>query len=133
MNKRIATLALLAVLGLAWGAAPAAAANSKEFRIIQNAVKKDPGAERARGDRGEARWLKLVLQDSRSGPAKVKITLPVALIEAVLACTDGRHFKVDDGECEIDLKAVWAALKKAGPLALVEIEDGGALIKVWLE
>ncbi len=41
--------------------------------------------------------------------------------------------KVDDGECDIDLKALFAELKKVGPMALIEIEDEGALIKVWLE
>jgi len=133
MDKKLTGLVILAVFGFGLFATAPAAANDKDFKVIQRAVKQDPGAERERGGRGEARWLKIVIQDSRSDPAKVKITLPVALIEAVLACADGRRFKVDDGDCEIDLKAVWKALKKAGPLALVEIEDGGAVIKVWLE
>lgn len=133
MGKRSAALVILAVFGLGAGVAPAPATPSKEFKIIQNAVKQDPAAAGERAPRGEARWLKIVVQDPRSGPDKVKITLPVALIEAVLACADGRHFNVGDGGCEIDLKAVWAALKKAGPLALVEVGDGGAVVKVWLE
>lgn len=133
MDKKLTAPVILAMFGFGLFATAPAAANDKDFKVIQRAVKQDPGAERGRGGRGEVRWLKIVIQDSRSEPAKVKITLPVALIEAVLACTDGRHFKVDDGDCEIDLKAVWAALKKGGSLALVEIEDGGALIKVWLE
>jgi len=61
------------------------------------------------------------------------VTLPLAFIELVLGCTDSRHFKVDDGDCEIDLKALFADLKKAGPAALIEIRDDGALIKIWLE
>jgi hypothetical protein len=130
MNKRTATLIILAAFGFGLAAMPApAASHDKDFKVIQRAV--NHGSAPATS--GEVRWLKVLIQDSKSSEAKVKITLPVALIEAVLACGDGKHFKVDDGDCEIDLKAVWAALKKAGPLALVEIEDDGAVIKVWLE
>ena len=123
------TIVILALFCLGALAAPAVAANRQDFKVIQNAVKQAPAAESGR----EVKWFKVLITDSRSSEAKVKITLPVALIEAVLACTDGKHFKVDDGECDIDLKAVWSALKKAGPMALVEIEDDGAIIKVWLE
>jgi sugar phosphate isomerase/epimerase len=123
------TLIILALFCLGALAAPAVASNRQDFKVIQNAVKQAPVAESGR----EVKWFKVLITDSKSSQAKVKITLPVALIEAVLACTDGKHFKVDDGECDIDLKAVWSALKKAGPLALVEIEDDGAIIKVWLE
>lgn len=123
------TLIILALFCLGALAAPAVASNRQDFKVIQNAVKQAPAAESGR----EVKWFKVLITDSKSSQAKVKITLPVALIEAILACTDGKHFKVDDGECDIDLKAVWSALKKAGPLALVEIEDDGAVIKVWLE
>jgi len=132
MTKTRTTLIILAVfgLGLASRAVPAAA-NDKDFRVIQRAVNQSAAPAVERG--GEVKWLKVLIQDSDSRDARVKLTLPVALIEVLLACGDSRHFKVDDGDCEIDLKAVWAALKKAGPLALVEIEEDGAVIKVWLE
>ncbi len=123
------TIVILALFALGALAAPAVAANSKDFKVIQNAVKRAPAAEKGQ----EVTWFKVLIQDSRSSAARVKISLPIALIEALLACTDGKHFKVDDGDCDIDLKAVWNALKKAGPLALVEIKDDGAVIKVWLE
>ncbi len=41
--------------------------------------------------------------------------------------------KLDGKNCDVDLKALFAELKKAGPMALIEIVDEGALIKVWLE
>ena len=130
MDKKISALIILAVFGFGSAAAPAfAVTHDKDFKVIQRAVNQGP----APATSGEVKWLKVLVSDSGSSEAKVKITLPIALIEAVLACTDGKHFKVDDGDCEIDLKAVWAALKKAGPMALVEIEDDGAVIKVWLE
>jgi len=59
--------------------------------------------------------------------------LPIALVEVVLKCSDTRHVRIDDDNCEIDLKALWAELKKAGPMALIEIQGDGEIIKVWLE
>lgn len=124
------TLMALAILGSGLAAAPAfAAANDQDFKVIQKAVRQSPASDAG----GEVKWFKVLITDSKSGEAKVKVTLPIALVEAVLACTDGKHFKVADGDCGIDLKAVFAALKKAGPRALVEIEDDGAVVKVWLE
>ncbi len=126
------TIVIMALFALGALAAPAVAANSKDFKVIQNAVKRAPAAEK--GERGnEVTWFKVLIQDTRSSEARVKLTLPIALIEVLLACGDGRRFHVDDDHCEIDLRAVWNALKKAGPLALVEIKDDGAVIKVWLE
>jgi hypothetical protein len=124
------TLAIVAALALAALALPADAASRNDFKVIQNAVKKEPAAEAHR----ELRWFKVVIEDGRPRQAAIKITLPIGLIEALLSSADCRHFKLDDDRCEIDVKAVWKALKKAGSTALVEIQgDDGAVIKVWLE
>jgi len=133
MNTKTRTaLIILAAFSLGLTAGPAwTASKDKDFKIIQRAVNQGPAP--AVETRGEVKWLKVLISDDNSREARVKLTLPVALIEVLISCTDSRHFKVDEGDCEIDLKAVWAALKKAGPLALVEIEDDGAIIKVWLE
>lgn len=123
---------IIVVLSAAVLAAPASAARKNDFKVIQAAVKNGAKAEAPEGR--EPRWLKVTIQDAGSGQAGVKITLPVVLIEAVLGSKDCRRFKVNEDGCEIDLKAVWSALKNAGPLALVEIKgDDGAVIKVWLE
>jgi len=128
-------IAVMAAFLLGAAALPsAAAANRRDFKIIQAAVKKSPNPEYVEGR--EVRWFKVLITDSRSSEAKIKLTLPVALIELLLSSDATRHVKFDDGKrgpCEVDLKALWAELKKAGPMALVEIEDDGAVVKVWLE
>ncbi|MGZ5424559.1 MAG: hypothetical protein ACXW2V_08040 [Candidatus Aminicenantales bacterium] len=127
----IVILALFAILALA---APAVAANRNDFKVIQSAVKKSPNPEYVEGR--EVRWFKVLITDSKSSEAKVKLTLPVALIELILSCDDTRHVKINDdkyGRCEVDLKALWTELKKAGPMSIIEIEDDGAVVKVWLE
>ncbi len=131
---RKTTIAILALFLFGALAAPAGAANRNDFKIIQAAVKKSPNPEYVEGR--EVRWFKVLIQDSKSGHAALKLTLPVALIELVLSCDDTRHVKFDDGkrgQCEVDLRALWTELKKAGPMAIVEIEDEGAVVKVWLE
>lgn len=127
----IVILALFAIIALA---APAVAANRNDFKVIQSAVKKSPNPEYVEGR--EVRWFKVLITDSKSSEAKVKLTLPVALIELILSCDDVRHVKINDdkyGRCEVDLKALWTELKKAGPMSIIEIEDEGAVVKVWLE
>lgn len=127
---KISALVILAAVGFGILAAPAgAAATHDDFKAIQKAVKKNPAYEKGR----EARWLKILITDGRDKEERVSVTLPLALIEAVLKCTDSRHFKIDDGDCEIDLRALFADLKKAGPAALIEFREDGALIKVWFE
>ena len=123
------SLVILGVFCLGILAAPAVAANHNDFKAIQKAVKKNPDYEPGR----EAKWLKILITDSRDKEERVSVTLPLSLVELILGCTDSRHFKVDDGDCEIDLKAIFKDLKKAGPAALIEIRDDGALIKIWLE
>jgi hypothetical protein len=124
-----AAIAVLAVLAIGASAAPVIAAHEDDFKAIQKAVKQNPAYEEGK----EVHWFKVLITDSKSNESKVKITLPIALIELILSCDDTRHVKVDGGKCEVDLKALWAELKKAGPMALIEIEDDGAVIKVWLE
>jgi len=123
------SLAILALLMIGLAAAPAVAANHNDFKAIQKAVKQNPNYEEGR----EVRWFKVLITEGRSHEAKLKITLPIALVELVLSCSDNRHLKYHDDDCEIDLKALWTELKKAGPMALIEIQDDDAIIKVWLE
>jgi hypothetical protein len=132
MKKTIIVILALFVIGAM--TVPAVAANRNDFKIIQAAVKKSPNPEYVEGR--EVRWFKVLITDSRSNNARVKLTLPVALIELILSCDATRHVKFDDGRrghCEVDLRALWMELKKAGPMAIVEIEDDGAVVKVWLE
>ncbi len=129
--KRTA-LIVSALLGFGLAAGPAFAAGQNDFQTIQKAVRQNPAYEEGR----EVRWFKVVISDGTSNEAQLKITLPIALIELILSQDSVRHVKLDDdkyGKCEVDLKALWNELKKAGPMALVEISDHGAVIKVWLE
>lgn len=126
-------LIVLAAFALGTLAVPAVAAHSKEFKVIQNAVKNAPAAERPKGHAREARSLKVLIRDSDGDGAEIRISLPVALVELILAHTGATHYKFDDEHGEVDLKACWKALKRSGPRAMVEIRDDGAVFRIWLE
>jgi len=127
--KKLA-LAILVAMCLGVLAAPIpAAAEDNDFKVIQKAVKRNPAYEPGR----EARYLKILIVDLEHGKERVSVTLPLSLIELILGCTDSRHFKVDNGDCEIDLKALYKDLKKAGPARLIELRGEDGLIKIWLE
>jgi hypothetical protein len=127
-----ATFIALAVFTLGMLATPAEASKTKEFKVIQNAVNQDRPAAPAEARGRDVRWLRVLIRDDDEG-AEIKLSLPIPIIKIVLDGCDARRFKVDDDHCEIDLQAVWKALKKAGPRALVEIRDGGSLFKIWFE
>ena len=126
MKRTALIIAALLAIGLA---APAIAAPGDDFQSFQKAVKRNPHYEEGR----EVRWFKVEIRERHSREAGLKICLPVAIIELVLSCGDTRRVRFDDGDCEVDLRALWKELKKAGPRALIELRDDDALIRVWLE
>jgi len=123
-------IAILAVVAFAFLSTPLLRAErANDFQAIQKAVKQNPAYEEGK----EAKWFKVLITDTKTGKDTVRITLPLALVEALVKCADDKSMKVKDHGCDIDLKALFAELKKVGPMALIEIMDEGALIKVWLE
>jgi len=123
-------IAVLAVVALTFLAAPVLrAAATNDFQAIQKAVKQNPAYEEGK----EVKWFKVLITDTKTGKDKVRVTLPLALIEALIKCADDKDMKFKEQGCDVDLKVLFAELKKVGPMALIEIMDEGALIKVWLE
>lgn len=124
------TIAVLAILAVAFVAAPASRAqNHDDFQAIQKAVKQNPAYEPGK----EVKWFKVLITDTKTGQDKLRVTLPLSLVEVLVNCTDDKHMKLKEEGCDIDFKTLLAELKKVGPMALIEIMDEGALIKVWLE
>lgn len=131
MKKRIVVLSVgLAVIlfGFVMAAGLSASA-ADDYKVIKNAVK-SPVTSRA-GQRS-VQWFKILVVDKNGDQEKVKITLPVSLVEVMINACPEKKFNVDHG-CHIDLQKIWNDLKAAGPLALVEVEDHGETVKIWLE
>jgi hypothetical protein len=123
-------LALLAAVAVTFLAVPALrAGGANDFQAIQKAVKQNPAYEEGK----EVKWFNVLVTDGKSGKEKVKITLPLTLIETFLKCSGDKHLRLKESGCDIDFQALFTELKKIGPMALIEINDSDEIVKVWLE
>ncbi len=105
-------------------------ADSKDdIQTIKKAVKKNP--EYKAGE--EVKWFKVLVTDNKTKKDKVKITLPISLIETLLKCVDEDDLKINKDKCDIDLKELFAELKRLGPTVLIEIIEDGETVKIWFE
>ena len=94
-------------------------------------VKKNPDYKPGQ----EVQWFKVLITDNETGKTKVKVTLPIAVVEAVLKCASNEKMKILDDDCDLDLKELFAELKKHGPMVFIEIndDDENVSVKIWLE
>ena len=127
MKKTLVWLAVL-LMGLVVAAGLFAEA-ADDYKVIKNAVK---SPESSVAGRKNVQWFKILITGKDGSDEKVKITLPVSLVELMINACPEKKFNVDHG-CQIDIQRVWNDLKAAGPLALVEVEDHGETVKIWLE
>lgn len=105
------------------------AEDNDDIQAIKKAVKKNPNYKAGK----EVKWFKLLVRDTETNKDKVKITLPISIVEFFVKCGHEKHMKIDCDEFEMDFKELFAELKKNGPTALIEVSEGKDLIKIWLE
>jgi hypothetical protein len=79
------------------------------------------------------KWFKVLVTDNKTKKDKVKITLPISLIETLLKCVDEDDLNIDKDECDIDLKELFTELKRLGPTVLIEIIEDDETVKIWFE
>jgi hypothetical protein len=127
MKRRIVALSIWLVVFILAAALFAAAAD--DYKVIKNAVK---SSETSTASQKSVQWFKILVTDKNGDKEKVKISLPISLVEIMINACPEEKFEVDHG-CQIDIKKIWNELKKAGPLALVEVEDHGETVKIWFE
>ena len=105
------------------------AEDNPDLQAVKKAVKENPNYEKGQ----EVKWFKVLVTEGSSKKAKVKITLPIALVEIFMKSHSGKHLTVHDDDFDLDLKGLFRELKKAGPMALIEISEDDTLVKIWLE
>ncbi|MBN1273581.1 MAG: hypothetical protein JXB26_15045 [Candidatus Aminicenantes bacterium] len=128
MKKIMSILVFAAAVNLL--IVPAVIAGGKEdFQAIKKAVKDNPHYDSGK----EVKWLKVLITDDGTNKTRVRVTLPIKLIELVLNCVDDRELRIDREHCDIDVKELFKELKELGPMVLVEIYEDGETVKVWLE
>ena len=128
--KKIAVLVLILVTFSFLSANFALADRNNDYQTIKKAVKENPGYQAGK----EVKWFKVLITDANTNKDRVKVTIPISLIELFLKCAKNKHWRIDDEfECDIDIEAIFKELKELGPMALIEVYDEGEIIKVWLE
>jgi hypothetical protein len=124
------TFLVLAVIGVAFLGATFVLGESKDdIQAIRKAVKENPNYEPGK----EVKWFKVLVTDTRTNKDKVRITLPLSLVEVFVKCADDKHLRIHDHDCDIDFEELLAELKKVGPMAFIEVYEDDEIVKVWLE
>lgn len=127
--KKIASIVLLLFVVSLIPLNFAQAGESEDFQKVKKAVKNNPNYSSG----NEAKWLKVLVTDNETKKDKVKITLPLALVEVFMRAADNKNLHVDRDDYDIDIKELFAELKKLGPMALIEVYENGETVKIWLE
>ena len=127
--KKIAVGTIVALLLIVCVAPLARAERKADFQAIKKAVMENPAYEPGK----QVKWFKLLVTDARTKEEKVRITLPIAILDIVFKCVDEKHFRIDREDCDIDVAALFAELKKAGPMSIIEIQDHHEIVKIWFE
>lgn len=123
--KKLA-LVLVVLLGITPAVMGAAA---DDYKVIKKVVK--PGTTTAK-TMDEVKWFKVEVTDMKTGKVKVRVTLPISLIDVVSGWCHKGGLEVENG-MKIDLKQLLKELKKVGPMALVEVYEDNEKVKVWVE
>jgi hypothetical protein len=103
-----------------------------DMQAIKKAVKENPQFEAGK----PAHWFKVTVTDTRTGKDKVRITLPIDLVEilAKYADQDEKHcLKLDRMDMDVNLSQLFAELKKLGPMMFIEICQERETVKIWME
>jgi hypothetical protein len=127
--KKVASLALIVFLLGVFLPNILLADSKDDIQTIKKAVKKNPDYKAGE----EVKWFKLLVTDNKTKTDKVKITVPISLIETLLKCVDEDDLKIDKDDCEIDLKELFRELKELGPTVIIEITEDDETVKVWFE
>ncbi|MCP2520338.1 hypothetical protein NLC82_04135 [Candidatus Aminicenantes bacterium AC-335-A11] len=117
------------ILGLVYSVSLSSVLNSpskEDYKIIKKAI----GKEKIK--REEVKWFKILVVDTRTQKPKVRITIPISLMELIVNSCPEAKFRMEDN-CKIELKKFFYELKKLGPLCLIEINEENETVKIWVE
>jgi len=127
--KKMTILVLVVVISFFIMASLLLAKEDFDLQTIKKAVKKNPQYKAGK----EVKWLKVLIADRQDKSEKVRVTLPISLVELLMNCTKDKELKIDCDDYGLDLKKLFKELKKAGPMSLIEICGEEATLKIWLE
>lgn len=126
--RKVAVLVLVLVTFSFLMTTFAMAESGDDYQAIKKAVKKNPKFKKGK----EVKWFKILVKDNRTKKDKVRVTVPICVVELFIKCSEDRHFRFED-ECDIDVEKLFKELKELGPMALIEVYEEDVTVKIWLE
>jgi hypothetical protein len=123
MSKKILVV-FVALIFLAGSLSALYGSSKEDLAAIKKAVK-----SKKKGN--DLTFFKILVTDTRTNKVKVRITLPISLVEMLADCTEGKMNLRD--RCHLDLKKILKELKKGGALTFVEVCDDKETVKIWFE
>jgi hypothetical protein len=127
--KRLPVFILMIVFSISISTTAMAAKRHEDYRVIKRAVKKKSHTKHP----FKVKWFRLQVRDLRDRHDKIRLTLPLSLIEGLLYCSDEKDLRFDCDGYEFHIREWFDDLKKAGPMSIIEIHDDDILIRIWLE
>ncbi len=123
----VITVVLLVLLFMTSSLFPAG--DRDDYQFIKKAVQDTSEVEPAK----EVKWFKVLVTETKTGKEKVRITMPIALVEIFARCADNKEVKLGRDGSSLNLQKLLTELKKVGPLAIIEVNEEDEKVKVWLE
>ena len=116
MIVAVLTLLLLIV-------SPVLANSSEDYKAIKKAAK---------SEKDECLTVfRILVTDNKAKKVKVKLTLPITLVNWI---GDNCHGRIDLGDgCHLDLGSIVKKLKRGKSFSILEIDDGDETVKIWFE
>ena len=81
----------------------------------------------------EVIWMRVQVFDQGGEHAKVKVNLPISLIEVVIDSIDKREFlsEIQEGHPSLDIQKLWRQIRKMEGGDFVTIESDKENVRVW--
>lgn len=97
----------------------------KDLQVIRKAVRENPNFQSGK----QVTWFKVVVYDVQKKKDKVKITLPIGLVEWTIQFVEDEEVEINCSRKRLNIKELWQELKKLGAKSLIEIysDDDGEL------
>ena len=115
---------MIVIMGFMLATLPVFGDSAQDYKVIKKASKDKKN--------GDTNFLKLTVYDTKAKKNKIKITLPLTLVEMLSECEEDAKI-LDKTKTDLDLKKILSILKKNGPMTLIEIEEEDQIVKIWLE
>lgn len=107
-----------------------AVASSSRVAEARPPAEEPPAEARPAARKGEPRWLRVRITEKAGKHGRVSINLPIGIARAL-----GEDWPISHGECRKDRCPTLGEILRAldSGQSLVEIEDDGATVRVWVD